>query len=118
MVISVEGGFDLRWYPQLAWWQRLRGLLGRPEPLPGEAWWFMPCRAVHTVGMRYCIDVVFLDAGGIVLRVCRALPPGRMAVHWRALSVVELATGECRRLGIQPGSRLQPPARTRQRLQR
>lgn len=91
----------------------MRGLLGRAEPLPGEAWWFVPCRAVHTFGMRYGIDVVFLDAQGEVLRVCHGLPSCRMALDLRAVSVVELGAGECRRLGIRPGVRLQPPALVR-----
>jgi uncharacterized protein len=60
-----------------------RGLL-----LPG-------CRAVHTIGMRFAIDVVFLDAEGRALRVDPALPPGRFVAEHRARAVLELPSGGC-----------------------
>ncbi|VCU71583.1 hypothetical protein PIGHUM_03668 [Pigmentiphaga humi] len=94
----------VRWRVARTPWQRLRGLLGRPPPAQGEAWWITPCRAVHTIGMSYAIDVVFLDAQGRVLRLVPAMPPWRMAWCPRAHSVAELAEGEARRLGWQPGT--------------
>ena len=56
---------------------RLRGLLFRPEPRTGEGLLLTPCNAIHTWGMRFSLDVVFLDAAGRVLRVIEALGPGR-----------------------------------------
>lgn len=100
----------LYWHAQPGWYWRLRGLLGRPQPLPGHAWWLHPCRAVHTLGMAYAIDLVFVSRDCTVLRVCDSVPPARLAICWRAASVAELAAGECRRLGIVPGSRLEVPA--------
>ena len=60
---------------------RLRGLLGRPEPPPGEGLWIVPCAGVHTFGMRYPIDVVFLDRFGRVVTMRPWLSPARM-VPW------------------------------------
>jgi len=74
-------------------WTRLKGWLGRREINATEALWLSPCRAVHTVGMHVPIDVVFLDARGAVIRVVPALRPRRIAVCWRAASVLELAAG-------------------------
>lgn len=82
---------------------RLRGLIGRPAPAAGTAWLFARCRAVHTLGMRYPIDVVFVDRAYRVCRVVPALAPGRMAASLRARHVLELRAGEAARLGLMPG---------------
>lgn len=71
---------------------RLRGLLCRARPPgPRTGLWLSPCFAIHTLGMRYGIDVAFIDAEGCVLRLARNLRPGRMALCLRAKSVIELA---------------------------
>jgi len=76
---------------------RAKGLLGVPHLDDVQALWLAPCRAVHTFGMRFAIDVVFLDARGKVLRIVPNLPPYRLAVCLRAASVLELAAGTMRR---------------------
>jgi uncharacterized membrane protein (UPF0127 family) len=86
--------------------ERLRGLLARPA-LQGEEGMLLPsCRLIHTFGMRYPIDVVYLGKGGQVLKVTAALAPGRMDGHLRACSVLELAAGAAQHCGIVPGVRL------------
>lgn len=54
-----------------------------------------PCRAVHTLGMRVPIDVVFLGAGNRILRHIPALAPNRWAFERHARAVVELPAGYC-----------------------
>jgi uncharacterized membrane protein (UPF0127 family) len=54
---------------------RLRGFLLRSEPRAGEGLLLTPCNAIHTWGLRFPLDVVFLDAAGRVLRVIEWLPP-------------------------------------------
>jgi uncharacterized membrane protein (UPF0127 family) len=56
------------------------------------------CRSVHTFGMRFAIDVVFLDRHGRVLRVASAVPPGRVVSCRGAAAVVETAAGEAGRI--------------------
>jgi uncharacterized membrane protein (UPF0127 family) len=90
--------------------ERARGLLGRPEPAPGTALWIRPCRAIHTFGMRYAIDVAFLDDRGLVLRVEPGVATYRVLSHRGASSVLELRAGECQRLALRPGERLVLPA--------
>jgi len=82
-------------------WARMKGWLGRRRLDSGEALWLTPCRAVHTLGMRMPIDVVFLDAWGAVVRIVPALVPGRAVCCLHAASVLELAAGTMR----QPGAR-------------
>ena len=75
-------------------WLRLRGLLGHPEPRQGEGLLIEPSNGIHTVGMRYPIDVLFVDRDGIVLRCERALPPLRFLPWVRGgRRVLELPAG-------------------------
>jgi uncharacterized membrane protein (UPF0127 family) len=74
-------------------WQRLRGLAFRRRPPPGKALIFPGCRSVHTFGMRFPIDVVFLDARGRVIRIAPAVPPGRLVACRGASAVVEVGAG-------------------------
>jgi hypothetical protein len=86
-------------------WTRFRGLLGSAPPAPGHALWLRPCNQVHTLFMRYPIDVVFLDAEERVVEA-QTLQPWRLGARcWRAHSVLELAAGEAARLGLGPGTK-------------
>ena len=75
--------------------ERMRGLLGRDGLPRGTAMAFPHCRAVHTVGMRFALDVAFLDREGRLLRVARGVRPGRLLVWggWRARTVIEAESG-------------------------
>ena len=52
------------------------------------------CRSVHTFGMRFPLDLVFLDFELRELSLRRAVPPGRVAFEWRAQAVLELPAAE------------------------
>ena len=67
---------------------RLLGLALRRQP-PAHALLLPRCRSVHTFGMRFPLDLVWLDARGRVLRVDRAVPPGRVRCCLRAAAVLE-----------------------------
>jgi len=74
-------------------WTRLRGLLGvSPSDFRnGNGLWIIPCRGVHTLGMGFAIDVVYLDRSMTVIHIERDLQPWRFApVRMRAASVLEL----------------------------
>jgi uncharacterized membrane protein (UPF0127 family) len=86
--------------------ERMRGLLGRPPLRHGQALLIDGCNMVHTVGMGYAIDVVFVDRAGVIQRVCPAVAPWRARSCLRARRVIELAAGEATRRGWQRGMRL------------
>ena len=82
-------------------WSRLRGLLGTRRLEPGEGLWLKPCRQVHTIGMRYAIDVAFLDDTHRVVGVINALAPGKFSPRLAtATSVLELPAGTLARVGL------------------
>lgn len=73
--------------------KRKTGLLKHTGLEPGEGLWITPCEAVHTIGMKFAIDVLFLDKKRRVLKVRHAMPHWRMAASLFAHSVLELPSG-------------------------
>jgi len=89
-------------------WTRLRGLSGRSGLSTGEALWIIPCRGIHTHGMAFPIDVLFLDRDRNVVGVEENLAPGRFApIRWKAKTVIELPAGTVRRTRTQLGDRIE-----------
>ena len=73
---------------------RLVGLLGKRKLEPGTGLLIVPSQAIHTVAMRFAIDVVFLDRGWRVLHLCPKMVPYRLTgIYWKARSVLELPVG-------------------------
>jgi uncharacterized protein len=88
--------------------ERRRGLIGRERLWPGGALIIPRCRQVHTFGMRFPIDVVFIDRSGSVVRVCRELSPRRLSPFVpRARRAIELEAGTVERTGIEPQDRIE-----------
>ena len=89
------------------WWSRLRGYLGRSEPNQGEGILLVHCNGIHTFGMTFDLDVVFLDERGRVLELCRSLRPWRMPVRVsKAVYVLEVPEGTINSSGTQVGDEL------------
>jgi uncharacterized membrane protein (UPF0127 family) len=82
---------------------RLVGLLGRNRMGRDEAFLIDRCAAIHTIGMRMSIDVVFLSAHGVVTDVYNCVPPGRVLRCPGAAHVLELAEGAAVQLRLRPG---------------
>lgn len=86
---------------------RSRGLLGR-DGIDG-AIWLAPAKQVHSMRMRFDLDIAFVTKDGTVLRV-QSLPRNRMSrVVWRAHAVVEAEAGRFAAWGLRPGARITPP---------
>ncbi len=89
------------------WWRRALGLLGRRVLGTEEGMLLEPCSSVHTIGMRFPIDVAFLDADGCVVSTLPALVPGRLARGGRgARATLELRAGLLADTDTRPGDRL------------
>jgi uncharacterized membrane protein (UPF0127 family) len=85
---------------------RRKGLLGRDGLASGEGLWIVPCEAVHTFGMRFPIDLVFLDRANRIVKVRSNVGPWRLSGCLRAHSVLELPAGTVRDTKTMSGDRL------------
>lgn len=90
--------------------QRTIGLLGRNGLEPKAGLMFRRCRRVHTLGMRFEIDVIFIDSNDLVVAL-ETLRPGRISQrHPRGVTCVELASGfiETARINVGDKLRIEP----------
>ena len=87
--------------------RRLVGLLLTPSLPEGEALWIAPCNSVHTLAMRYAIDVLFLDDKKRVI-YRKTLRPWRFSAIKRASrGVLELPEGTIERTRTECGDELE-----------
>jgi uncharacterized protein len=87
---------------------RALGLLGQGGVEAGGGLLIRPSSGVHTVGMRFAIDVVGLDARMRVVRLWPDLVPYRLtSVRFAIRSVLELAAGQIAATGLQVGDFLE-----------
>lgn len=87
--------------------ERMRGLLARPPLKTGEGLLISPCSSVHTFGMRYALDLIFLDSSGRVLQLVQSLRPWRMAACFAAYATLELPPGTLAGIEIRPNDLLE-----------
>lgn len=85
---------------------RTRGLLGRDGLPAGHGLVIAPSQGVHTFGMRFPIDIVFVRRDGRVVRCRRNVAPRRLAIWLTAFAVIEVAADEIDRTGLRVGDRV------------
>ncbi len=87
--------------------KRRTGLLKHSSLEAGEGLWIAPCEAVHTVGMKFPIDVVFLDRKRRILKIRPSMVQWRLTACLRAHSVLELRAGTCEGTETKAGDQLE-----------
>jgi uncharacterized membrane protein (UPF0127 family) len=86
---------------------RMRGLLGKMRMRSDEAVWIVPSQGIHTLGLRFTIDVVYLDGQQRVVHTIENLRPLRIAgIRWQCASVLELPARSICGSGTQVGDQL------------
>lgn len=98
-----DGGLALTVMRTETAWERMRGLLGSPAPGRGQGLLIAPCNSVHTMGMQYKVDVVFINRLWRVVKVVHLLSPWRFTAAPAARFTLEMAGGEAGRLGFAAG---------------
>lgn len=88
---------DLVVFEARTWNARRRGLAGLPELPASVGLLIAPCRSIHTFGMAFPLDLIWLDRAGDVRGVTEAVPPRRLRSDLRGHSVIEVAAGRGRR---------------------
>jgi uncharacterized protein len=88
--------------------KRRTGLLKHTSLEPGHGLWIVPCEAIHMIGMKFPIDVVFLSKKRQVLKLRERIPPGwKFSFCFTAHSVIELPAGTIADSGTQKGDQLE-----------
>jgi uncharacterized protein len=83
---------------------RMRGLLGRMRLRRDDGVWVMPSQGIHSIGMLFSIDVVYMDAQNRVIHVIEHFRPFRIApLRVHAKSVLELPTRTISNSGTEVG---------------
>ncbi len=101
---ALPGGLTLL----LAGDRRARALgLARLDELPaGHALLLARCRSVHTAGMRFALDLLWLDGSETVVRVDHDVAPRRVRSCLRARAVIETRAGDGHRFAAALGQRV------------
>ena len=85
-------------------WTRLRGLIGRSSLHESEGLLLLGTKAIHTIGMRFAIDVLFLDEDGRAIHLLHAFKPSQISpLIGRSAMVLELPAGTLEKTGTQVG---------------
>ncbi len=87
--------------------ERMCGLLTSPPLKENEGLLIVPCSSVHTFGMSYAIDLVFLDKEWTIVKTVSSLKPWRMAASNAASMVLELTAHSLDKLQLVTGQQLE-----------
>lgn len=86
--------------------ERMCGLLGADRLNSNEGLLIDPCSSVHTFGMRYTIDVLFLDRQLTIQKAVKSLKPWRVSAHRNSAMVLELSDRAIEELQLETGQQL------------
>ncbi len=87
---------------------RLVGLLKTPSLVEGEGLYITSCSQIHMFGMKYAIDVVFLDKQNRVVGLCDSIKPGQVSkLFGKAHACLELPSGIIRNTATSEGDEIE-----------
>ena len=86
--------------------ERTAGLLKFPPLNLNQGLLINKCNSIHTFGMKYSLDIVYLSRHLKVIKVVENIKPTRMSLCFGAKHTLEMLTGEVNRLGIKKGMTL------------
>lgn len=88
-------------------WKRMKGLLGKKEFGKGCALILEPCNSIHTLFMRFPIDVLFVDKNNKVIKAISCIKPFRLTyVYFNAARAIELPAGTIQMSSVYEGDTL------------
>tara|TARA_R110002111_G_scaffold13929_28_gene38635 strand:- start:616 stop:969 length:354 start_codon:yes stop_codon:yes gene_type:complete len=83
--------------------EKLGGLLVLAPLKSDQALWITRCNSIHTFGMKYALDLVYIDKNKQVCGLIENINPWKMSFLLRAQSVMELMAGSIQKMDIQYG---------------
>lgn len=90
----------------ITFWSRFKGLLFTNILSCGQEILIRPCASIHTIGMPYCIDILFIDRADRVVKTVVGLKPYRFAGCAGSAYVIEVPTGTIGGTGTQLGDQV------------
>ncbi len=91
-----------------SWWTRLKGLLGHAPLQSGEGLLLRGEKAIHTIGMSFAIDVLFLDRTGNIVHLIPDMVPLKLSPFVsRSTDVLELPAGTIAKTGTRLGDQIE-----------
>jgi len=108
-IVNQRNGLTVSQHTRHAdtWIKRLVGLLPEKKMNPGHGLWILPCNSIHTIGMNFPIDVVFLDKNHRIKKLGKSIRPYRFCSSLKGTkSVLELPVGAISAAGLQRGDKL------------
>ncbi len=87
--------------------ERLGGLLVLDKLTENQCLWITSCNSIHMIGMRYALDIIYLDKHNIVCGLKKHIKPWRVSFNWRAKSTIEALPNTINRLDIKLGDSIQ-----------
>ena len=87
-------------------WTRFKGLLGTSSLEESQGLLLCNCNSVHMIGMRYSLDIIYLDKDGMILKIVENLKPWQISCCWKAQDTLEIKSGMIHRLGWKVGMEL------------
>lgn len=85
------------------WYERLAGLLALAPLKTGQGLLIKPCNSVHSFGMNYDLDLVYLDRELQIIKLVEGLKRNRLSACWRAHAVLELPAGSIAQMHLSLG---------------
>ncbi len=76
--------------------ERLKGLMFEAPLASDQGMLITRCNSIHTMFMRFSLDVLFLNSEGKIIKIIKAIPPWRITwFYLKASKVLELPAGAC-----------------------
>ncbi len=88
-------------------WERMKGLLGSEQLGNNDALIISPCNSVHTLFMKYAIDVIYLDKNGTIKKIVPQLKPWHFSFCLSSATTLELASGMAEKINLTMGQQIQ-----------
>jgi len=85
--------------------ERLCGLLVLEPLKPQQALWLTPCNSIHTVAMKYDLDLIYLDRHNTICKLVENVKPWRVSGCLKAKVTIELPAGSIKQFRVQYGDR-------------
>lgn len=102
-IVTLAGHLEIASF----YFERLTGLLGRESLSEGCGMLIRHCSSIHTMFMRFAIDVLYINAGFLVVKTVESLKPWRLSYCLRACAVIELPVGSIQKHQIKTGAELE-----------